>query len=222
VDQVYAALEDGGVTEKTIVDPAFGGWSEDKTLEDDRETFRRLGEFRGLDRPILVSINRKNFLRKYVDRSTEAALPVSLGATAMAVERGADVVRTHDVAATRDAARIGRAFAADRVAMDGSVAAREIDAGTRRELARHLDRIGASVEYARDGVSHAIEIDGLDSAATEHLATIAADADVTVADGTDAVLVLGCERDLDRFVDGLSNGGDEFRTIATAVSRVIE
>ncbi|HKL30564.1 MAG TPA: dihydropteroate synthase [Natrialbaceae archaeon] len=222
VDQVYAALEDGGFTEKTIVDPAFGGWSEDKTLEDDRETFRRLGEFRALDRPILVSINRKNFLRKYVDRSTDAALPVSLGATAMAVERGADVIRTHDVAATRDAARIGRAFERDRMRIEGPVAVRELGAGTRREVDRHLDRIGASVEYAGDGASHAIEIDGLDPVAIERLATVAGDVGVTVADGTDAVLVLGCETGLDRFVDGLPDDSDAFRTIATAVSRVIE
>jgi dihydropteroate synthase len=111
VDQIYEALKQNGFTEKTIVDPAFGGWSEAKTIADDRETFRRLEEFRGLDRPMLISINRKNFLRAVVDRSTEEALPVSLGATAMAVERGAHVIRTHDVKETRDAAHIGHAFA---------------------------------------------------------------------------------------------------------------
>ncbi len=113
VEKVQAALERGGLTDKTIVDPAFGGWSEAKTLEDDRLTFRRLQEFREFDRPILISINRKNFLRKLVDRSTEAALPVSLGATAMAVERGADVIRTHDVEETRDAAIIAHEFGAE-------------------------------------------------------------------------------------------------------------
>nr|WP_181684910.1 dihydropteroate synthase [Halorhabdus salina] len=107
VDQVYEALTQNGFTEKTIVDPAFGGWSEHQTIEDDRETFRRLGEFRGLDRPMLVSINRKNFLREIAGRSTEEALPVSLAATALAVERGADVIRTHDVSETRDAALVG-------------------------------------------------------------------------------------------------------------------
>ena len=110
VDRVYEALKRNGLTDKTIVDPAFGGWSEEKTIENDRETFRRLREFRGLERPMLVSINRKNFLRHVADRSTEEALPVSLAATSMAVERGADVVRTHDVAETRDAALIGHEF----------------------------------------------------------------------------------------------------------------
>lgn len=106
VEELYEAL-DGELTAKTIVDPAFGGWTPEKTLEDDRETFRRLGEFRTLGHPLLVSINRKNFLGEVVDRTTEERLPASLAATALAVERGANVVRTHDVAETRDAALIG-------------------------------------------------------------------------------------------------------------------
>ena len=110
VDDIYDALTREGLTDKTIVDPAFGGWSEEKTLDDDRETFDRLREFRGLGQPILVSINRKNFLRDLADRSTDEALPVSLAATSMAVERGAHVVRTHDVAETVDAATIGHEF----------------------------------------------------------------------------------------------------------------
>ncbi len=69
-----------------IVDPAFGGWSEAKTTGDDRETLDRLREFRGYGRPILVSINRKNFLREIAGRSTDEALSVSLAATSMAVE----------------------------------------------------------------------------------------------------------------------------------------
>jgi len=114
VDQVYEALTQNGLTDKTIVDPAFGGWSEAKTLEDDRETFRRLSEFRELGQPMLVSINRKNFLRDLAGRTTEEALPVSLAATSMAIDRGAHVVRTHDVAETVDAARVGDALATDR------------------------------------------------------------------------------------------------------------
>ena len=221
VDQVYAALEDGGFTEKTIVDPAFGGWSEDKTLEDDRETFRRLGEFRALDRPILVSINRKNFLRKYVDRSTDAALPVSLGATAMAVERGADVIRTHDVAATRDAARIGRAFATPREHSSGPVSVREVPADTRREVARHLERIGANVEDAGDGVARAVELAGLNTPTADRLAATARRAGLSVADGTDALLLLGTESAFDRFV-GEPAAVDSIEEIAAVVDRVID
>ncbi len=116
VDMVYEALTQNGLTEKTIVDPAFGGWSEAKTVTDDTETFRRLAEFRDLECPMLVSINRKNFLGEIAGRDTDERLPVSLAATSMAVERGAHIIRTHDVAETRDAALVGAAFADGRTA----------------------------------------------------------------------------------------------------------
>ncbi|MFP4625226.1 MAG: dihydropteroate synthase [Natronomonas sp.] len=140
VDDIYEALARNGFTEKTILDPAFGGWSEAKTTDVDRETFHRLREFRGYARPLLVSINRKNFLREIADRSTEEALPVSLAATAQAVERGAHVVRTHDVAATRDAALVGRAFTRDRIA-DRNRGVEELDVTADGEFARHLARV---------------------------------------------------------------------------------
>ncbi|ERH00766.1 MAG: dihydropteroate synthase [Halonotius sp. J07HN6] len=145
VDDIYDALELNGLTDKTIIDPAFGGWSEDKTVEDDRETFRRLREFRGYGHPMLVSINRKNFLRSVAGRDTEGALPVSLAATAMAVERGAHVIRTHDVAETRDAALIGDEFSRERLrdSLNDGVAVEELDVTTARAAERHLDRIDA-------------------------------------------------------------------------------
>ena len=159
VDQVYEALAQNGITDKTIVDPAFGGWSEAKTLADDRETFRRLREFRGHGQPILVSINRKNFLRTLTDRSTEAALPVSLAATSMAVERGAHVVRTHDVAETVDAVAVGDAFARERVRATGDVTVEELDVTTPGEAARHVDGLGIDADPA-ETVSRVYELQG--------------------------------------------------------------
>jgi dihydropteroate synthase len=184
VDDIYEALERNGFTDKTLVDPAFGGWSEGKTTDDDRETFDRLREFRGHGRPILVSINRKNFLREIAGRDTEQALPVSLAVTSMAVERGAHVVRTHDVAATRDAALVGHEFTRERVRTDGVA---ELDVTTDRELARHLGRIDAGVDDPA-AVTHAVEI--TESAGNVgEIAESAAAAGVTVFRGEGLVLV---------------------------------
>ena len=139
VDEIYDALTRNGLTEKTIVDPAFGGWSEDKTVDDDRETFRRLREFRAHGQPILVSINRKNFLRSIAGRDTEGALPVSLAATSMAVERGAHVIRTHDVAETRDAALVGAELGRDLVCRTvETIDVEELDVTAVGEAARYL------------------------------------------------------------------------------------
>ncbi|MFB6149148.1 MAG: dihydropteroate synthase [Halobacteriales archaeon] len=176
VDDIYAALEREGLTEKTIVDPAFGGWSEAKTLADDRETFHRLREFRGLGQPILVSINRKNFLRDLADRSTEEALPVSLAATAMAVERGAHVIRTHDVAETRDAAIIGDTFTADRIR---TPTVEELDVRTAREARRHLDRLHADPDLASDSASKVFQI--MDIEAVDRFVSVARDAGAAVS-----------------------------------------
>ncbi len=159
VDDIYDALTRNGFTDKTIVDPAFGGWSEDKTLADDCETFRRLREFRALGHPILVSINRKNFLRAVAGRDTEDALPVSLAATSMAVERGAHIVRTHDVAETRDAALIGHEFSRDRLRTPD---VEELDVDTERAFARHLERAGCDAAEAPRGVAVALELTGLE------------------------------------------------------------
>ncbi|RJX50817.1 dihydropteroate synthase [Halonotius pteroides] len=192
VDDIYDALELNGLTDKTIIDPAFGGWSEDKTVEDDRETFRRLREFRGYGHPILVSINRKNFLRSVAGRDTEGALPVSLAATAMAVERGAHVIRTHDVAETRDAALIGKEFSRDRLReRDGEARIEELDITTRREAERHLEGRAGDTDIADHSVTRTFEIAGLATTAREQLLSAAAEvAGVVVSDTSDNGLVL--------------------------------
>jgi len=192
VDDIYDALELNGLTDKTIIDPAFGGWSEAKTIEDDRETFRRLREFRGYGHPILVSINRKNFLRSVAGRDTEGALPVSLAATAMAVERGAHIIRTHDVAETRDAALIGKEFSRDRLrdTVDDA-AVEELDITTRREAERHLDRLAADADVAEHSVTRTFELTGLEPTANERLLSTTTEIDgVAVSGASDNTLVL--------------------------------
>ncbi|WP_050032317.1 dihydropteroate synthase [Halorubrum halophilum] len=186
VDDIYEALSMNGLTDKTILDPAFGGWSVEKTHEDDRETFHRLREFRGYGRPLLVSINRKSFLKTIAGRSTEEALPVSLAATSMAVERGAHVIRTHDVAETRDAALVGAEFARDRVpsgdeADAGEVAVEELDVTTVREAERHLDRLGADPSVAGDAVVRTYELGGLTDEAVGALRAATAEPGVGAA-----------------------------------------
>jgi len=237
VDDIYDALGQNGLTDKTIVDPAFGGWSEAKTLEDDRETFRRLREFRGLGHPVLVSINRKNFLRDLAGRSTDEALPVSLAATSMAVERGAHVVRTHDVAETRDAALIGHEFAGDRVREAGDVAVEELDVTTPREAERHLDRVAVDevtgsdatdpAALSRDAVVRVFELDGLSDGDVGALSVAAADTGVTVVsgapgEGTDGrpALVFGTPRSL-AGLDAGAGGSDALREALNSVGAAV-
>jgi dihydropteroate synthase len=222
VDMVYEALSQNGFTDKTIIDPAFGGWSEAKTREHDRETFRRLREFRGYDRPVLVSINRKSFLKETVGRSTEDALPVSLGATALAVVRGADVVRTHDVAETRDAALIGGAFRHERTHHDGAVEVVEHDAREPNELQRHLDRIGARADVADAAGLRVYELDGLDEDRTSALLDAAGGTGAVVALGSgeraNAAVVVGRASDVGAIAESL--GSDPQSPLAAAFTTI--
>ncbi|WP_053947236.1 dihydropteroate synthase [Halolamina sediminis] len=127
IDDCFAALARGGFTEKTIIDPAFGGWYDEKTYEDNWEMFRRLREFRAFNRPILTATNREDFLGDIADRpETEDQLAVSLAAATMEVERGADIVRTHDVPETADVAAVAD-FLGDRRAIEAGPAAHEND-----------------------------------------------------------------------------------------------
>ena len=188
VDEIFDALAGGQLTEKTIIDPAFGGWSETKTLEDDRETFRRLREFRALDRPMLVSINRKNFLRKLVDRSTEEALPVSLAATSMAVARGANVIRTHDVAETKDAAEVGHAFGRASPTSERVV---PFDFSTLAEAQRVLDRLGLDRSLATESVARSVLLTQLDEGEQDVVVEAARTAGLRTDVGSAGVFVVG-------------------------------
>ena len=215
VDDIYDALQREGLTDKTIVDPAFGGWSEEKTLADDRETFRRLREFRGLGQPILVSINRKNFLRELAGRSTEAALPVSLAATSMAVERGAHVIRTHDVGETRDAALVGRAFTRKRT-RDPAVGVEELDVTTEQEAARHAARLGVDRAIAGESVVRVFAVTGLTADGRETLASAAREHGARFVPGSTSGVLVGTPASL----RALGSGKHE-EPVAQVVERVI-
>ncbi len=183
-EEIYEALQMNGFTDKTIIDPAFGGWSAEKTLEDDRETFARLEEFRGLGRPLLVSINRKNFLRELAGRSTDDALPVSLAATSMAVERGAHVIRTHDVAETRDAAIIGREFSQYRPS-ETRLGIEELD-DVSQGIERHFEQSDGSPDSS---VIRTFELSGLSTVDQSCLSTLAAEHGATFIHGERGVLL---------------------------------
>ena len=213
VDEIYEALARNGVTDKTIVDPAFGGWSEDKTTQDDRETFHRLREFRAVGQPILVSINRKNFLRELAGRSTEEALPVSLAATAMAVERGAHIVRTHDVEETVDAALVGDAFTRGRV-RDRDAGVEELDVTSIGEAERQFEALDGDADPGA-GVARCFSL-ALPGDASERLRSAADGRDVVVTGTGDRVVLAGTVTAL----RSLAGSVEEPRTLAAALDSV--
>jgi dihydropteroate synthase len=91
----------GGVARARIaLDPGFGFG---KTNEHNFELLARLEELVEIGRPLVVGISRKGMLKHATGRSVGDRLVASVAAALIAVERGARIVRVHDVAATRDA-----------------------------------------------------------------------------------------------------------------------
>jgi dihydropteroate synthase len=89
--------------ERLLIDPGFGFG---KTLEHNLELLRRLDEFAGLGVPLLVGLSRKSMIGKALGLALDDRLHASVALALMAVQRGARIVRVHDVRATHDALRM--------------------------------------------------------------------------------------------------------------------
>ena len=104
LDGRIAACVAGGVARgRLLVDPGFGFG---KTLAHNLALLGGLERFRELGLPVLVGISRKSMLGAVTGRDVDERLAASIAAAVMAVERGASVIRVHDVAATVDALRL--------------------------------------------------------------------------------------------------------------------
>ena len=86
--------------DRVIIDPGFGFG---KTAEQNFELLARLSELQGIGQPVLVGLSRKSMISSVLDRLPEQRMVASVALALMAVERGARIVRVHDVAATFDA-----------------------------------------------------------------------------------------------------------------------
>ena len=116
VSEVVAFLEERvafavsrGVREELIcVDPGIGFG---KTPDQNLELVRRLDEIRALGRPVLVGFSRKSTLGKILGdpTATTGTVAASIGAAVAAFERGAWMVRAHDVRETVEALAVAAA-----------------------------------------------------------------------------------------------------------------
>jgi dihydropteroate synthase len=96
---------------RVVVDPGIGFFRDESVAwpEWDLRVLAGLPALRALGRPLAVGVSRKSFLGAVLDRpDTADRLAGSLAATAIAVAHGAALIRTHDVAETRDAVRVAQ------------------------------------------------------------------------------------------------------------------
>jgi dihydropteroate synthase len=104
--RLQAATAAGVQSVRVILDPGIGFG---KTPAHNWALMQRQSELLSLGRPILVGWSRKSTLGVLTGRPVEQRLPASVAAALCAVQRGARVVRVHDVAATVDALKVWQA-----------------------------------------------------------------------------------------------------------------
>ena len=107
--RIEACVAAGIDPARIVVDPGFGFG---KTLAHNLLLMQRLAQFRGLGVPVLVGVSRKSMLGAVTGRPVEQRLAGGLALAALAVSAGARIIRSHDVAATLDAARMTAAVLA--------------------------------------------------------------------------------------------------------------
>lgn len=107
--QQYARALECGIDSMAIAfDPGIGFG---KTLAHNLELLRRLAELRVADRPLVVGVSRKAFLGQVVESAEMAdRLAPTIALTALLRERGADVVRVHEVKANVSALKMAEAL----------------------------------------------------------------------------------------------------------------
>jgi dihydropteroate synthase len=98
--RVAACERLGIVRERLLLDPGFGFG---KTVNHNMQLLQALTQLAATGFPLVVGLSRKSMIGKLLGREVEQRLPAGLALAVMAVERGAAIVRTHDVAATADA-----------------------------------------------------------------------------------------------------------------------
>lgn len=99
-ERAAACLEAGIAAARIVVDPGFGFG---KTLGHNLALLKRLGCCGDLGYPLLAGLSRKSMLGALTGRAAGERVAASVAAALLAAQRGAAILRVHDVAATRDA-----------------------------------------------------------------------------------------------------------------------
>ncbi len=109
IEEIYTFLQleieragQSGIKD-VIIDPGIGFG---KRFEDNFEILRRLAEFRGLGRPILLGASRKSFIGSRLDAPPAERLIGTVSANLLGVQEGANILRVHDVRENQQALKM--------------------------------------------------------------------------------------------------------------------
>ncbi len=94
--------------ERIILDPGFGFG---KSLEQNYQLLAHFSDFQSFDLPLLAGLSRKSMIGSLLNRDVDKRLAGSLATAVLAAQKGAKIIRVHDVKETMDALRIINAVA---------------------------------------------------------------------------------------------------------------
>ncbi len=104
LDERMRACAAAGISaERIVLDPGFGFA---KTHEHNLSLFRHMEALHALGRPLLVGVSRKSMVGRALNRTVDQRLSGSLALAALAMFKGARILRVHDVAETVDVVRM--------------------------------------------------------------------------------------------------------------------
>ncbi len=111
LDSIIQAAEAGGIApDSLILDPAIGRWMDEKHPMYDFETLDDFERLKIFEKPLLAALSRKSFIGEVLGKPASERLYGSLAATAIAVYKGAHIIRTHDVPETSDVVKLSGAL----------------------------------------------------------------------------------------------------------------
>jgi len=105
-ERLAFAVGEGVPEERVWLDPGIGFG---KTVEHNLELLRRLDEIVAIGRPVVIGTSRKSFLGKLTGREATERVAGTLATLVIALERGAQIFRVHDVRPNREALRVAEA-----------------------------------------------------------------------------------------------------------------
>ena len=109
-ERIKFALKNGIDEEKIIIDPGIGFG---KRQEDNLQILQHLEELKSFGMPILIGASRKSFIGNILQLPPEERLEGSIASAVIAMLSGANIIRCHDVLATKRAAMIADAIMHD-------------------------------------------------------------------------------------------------------------
>ncbi|WP_440947441.1 dihydropteroate synthase [Methanosarcina sp. T3] len=111
LDSIIQAAGAGGIEPGSLIlDPAIGRWTDEKLPIYDFETLDDFERLKIFEKPLLAALSRKSFIGEVLGKPANERLYGSLAAAAIAVHKGAHIIRTHDVPETSDVVKLSGAL----------------------------------------------------------------------------------------------------------------